>query len=779
MKNNLFSRILCGILAGVLCIGLTGCGGDKDANGSTEAGQSATVHYTCATATIQGDFYNAAFQKPIVLGGRLQLVQYLTLTSCGLDSSDRLDWEAPNYYEKTLELPNGWVGDWELLGPFPAGDDGMYLLDKRSFEYTDGENNQGWLFLYHMNADGEMLESQELSLPRDFPSYFDTDTTIFTDNTLYQIQWRDQKLYRLSLDDGTLQRYDMPENFTYNQIFLLPDGRLLVLGRQAQPGEAAFINAFFNYYCTFSPDTGAFDAPAPLPGALASSTATIFAADETGWLFWNGSGIFRYDLGGQTVEQLCRWLDCDIIPSFIINVAALDEGRFLAVCQNDRTDLLEMLTLTPTDPQALEEVTTLTLGITDPLKNNIPGLAQAIVQFNRSHTDIHVQIVDYSAYDEEDSGIAGWQKMDQDIINNCAPDIIIGSVDDSYYEKGVFQDLYPLLDADPELSREDFLAGPLRAGEIDGQLLMLMPAFHMQTLIGPSALVGDEPGWTLEEFFALARQHQAVRAVLPYDRDMTFSLLFHFFMPLFVDKSAGSCDFTSQGFLDLLAHCRDYPTVQVQPGENWCPNSRELFAAGDALVEMESLGNVSNPFRDLRIYTYDCDGDFTIKGYPTADGSAGSFVGANQSVMLSANCSDPDAAWTFIRSLLLPDFQYIVCHSVGDEANGYAELPLRRDTVAGLAEEAMRESAYVSNLPQYLDWNTVPWDDPYWTRAVTREEADKLIDALETAASSEWDYTIHIIVLEEVDAYFAGDCTAEEVAGYIQGRVSTYLAERK
>lgn len=754
-----------------LCAALAGCGSQNTA-ARPSAAPPQPPQYTCAAGDgFTGDFFDIAFQKPVVIAGRVWLADYLTLYSCGLDGRDQTDWQAPNYSEQIVQqLPTDWTGDWKLCGPYPAADGGLALLDRRFFRFADAAKDCGWLFYYRFDAAGQLQESRQLSLPPQFPSFLGTDTSLLLDQTLYWLDGVSRQLCSLSLDDGGFSAHPLPQGLDCDQLYLLPDGGLLTVGRQQMPGDWQRHPA----WCRFETDTARFGEVVALPeNTLSGGAVTVFAADADSWLLWDADGIYRYRPAAQTVQAVCRWLACGVVPGDLLSVAALEQGRFLALCLTDGQ--LQPLTLAPVDPDVQQTVTTVTLGILSPLQQNLPGLARAVSDFNRAQAGIQVQVVDYTLDGAENDG--PWQRLDRDIVNGTLPDILLGDVDDSWLAKGVFQDLYPLLDADPELDRQDFLAGPLRAGERDGQLLRLMPGYYLDILVGPTALLGTQSGWTFEAFFALLEsQPQAVRAIATAN-DAVFLLctLVRNGYERFVDAKTHSCDFLDDTFLRLLEFCGRYSAADA-PQDATAIDLRQAFGEQTALAFEDSL-LFDQPFDRLRGYTYSCQGDFTIKGYPCAAGDSGGIVGANQVLLLSSQCADTAAAWQFIRTLLLPQGQYNICHTGYAEGEGYALLPLRRDTLEALAQQAMQPRATAAGLPSYLYQDAAAWQDPYWCRAITRQEADRLIAALESATASTAQPQVVSIVAEEAAVYFAGDCSAQQAAARIQDRVSTYLAE--
>lgn len=74
----------------------------------------------------------------------------------------------------------------------------------------------------------------------------------------------------------------------------------------------------------------------------------------------------------------------------------------------------------------------------------------------------------------------------------------------AYAEQGILEDLNPYIDAEDTMERGDFAESVLTAFETDGKLPCFSPDFSVDTMIGRSAEVGEEPGWTIEDVLALA-----------------------------------------------------------------------------------------------------------------------------------------------------------------------------------------------------------------------------------------------------------------------------------
>lgn len=85
--------------------------------------------------------------------------------------------------------------------------------------------------------------------------------------------------------------------------------------------------------------------------------------------------------------------------------------------------------------------------------------------------------------------------------------------------RGYLYDLYELIDADAELSREDFFPNILAAMETDGKLYSISPAFGVLSLVGSAEVLGEEMGWTLQELMEVVKAHPEAEYLLDPGHD--------------------------------------------------------------------------------------------------------------------------------------------------------------------------------------------------------------------------------------------------------------------
>ena len=82
------------------------------------------------------------------------------------------------------------------------------------------------------------------------------------------------------------------------------------------------------------------------------------------------------------------------------------------------------------------------------------------------------------------------------------PDLIANNMQmpiRQYAAKGLLEDLWPYIDADPEYSRDKLMTKPLESLQTDGKLYQLPIDFGVTTAIGLGKVVDGYDTWTLAD----------------------------------------------------------------------------------------------------------------------------------------------------------------------------------------------------------------------------------------------------------------------------------------
>lgn len=408
-------------------------------------------------------------------------------------------------------------------------------------------------------------------------------------------------------------------------------------------------------------------------------------------------------------------------------------------------------------------------------------IQQAVRQFNYQQDDIFVEMMDYSADTCESMGYRSiLERLQKDILDKTTPDVLLMCQQPEIkglQRNGFFLDLYPLLDADPELRREDFLPNILQMGEFDGALTTVPVSYTIQTTVGVPAVVGDKLSWTWAEYDDLiAATPQLERAIFcvypPPD------LALHYLRwggDKFLDYKNGVCHLDTPEFIRLLEDCAALPQTPSSESEELSLDLRD----GRVLTKLYRLYNFYN-LRPLLYefvdgFGYALDDGFVFKGLPS-DAGNGSCAIPQLQVAIATTCADQDAAWQFVRQFLLPSFQTV---ELAAAADGF---PSRKDSLQQLAEDSMQDMdypGYGGYSPFYLDHDVVSQTIDYWRSGIPAEYVQMAMELVEaTTVCYQDDGALNDILFEELDIYFSGARSAADTAAVLQDRIGTYLQEQ-
>ncbi len=490
-----------------------------------------------------------------------------------------------------------------------------------------------------------------------------------------------------------------------------------------------------------------------------------------------GDALFYYECA----NTLCRWQKDAAEGEQVMNLIDLgmetgsprvfqgkDEGLVLLVTRygESGTGVFPYI-LTPAEAGGPEGKKVLTLA-----SLQLAGsLREAVMEFNRTNPDYRISVTDYSQYGDRQTALT---RLATEIGAGKIPDILdlYAAPTGRWAANGMLEDLWPYIDADPELGRGALMERVFQAAEMNGKLYEIGPYFAMQTLTGAKSAVGDRMTWTA------ADMRQALEAMpedcLPtgYDRAGMLEHLTELNWSRFVDWEKGTCSFTGEEFKALLRSCKDFPGEPVSGGEEAACLNKEIM-----LYSMWADG-----FTFPQRAKYILGDDISYVGYPNEWGEVGSSFAFSSSVAMSSDCREKEGAWAFLRTLLLPQ---------GETADSFGYFPVNRSAFEQQMERLATPVYPVDGDGNYLydergeRIETPVGQDSYaggvdlTYYAVTQEECDQLM-ALYNAIDSyvRRDPSLTAIITETAGAYFAGDKSLDETADLIQNRASLYVNEQ-
>ena len=818
MKNN---RVLSMLLALVLLFSLAACG--NNGGGTTEApgtgGGTPDTGYSYVTEYTQlhkGQEYFAPMlltedgyysYSTIVVGKEIpegeveqwegQYDVYELALFCVTDSGvKKLEGFAPKSREVDGEgkqefycgsdigsMSMNSAGEFVVLEYVYAGwYEGEQDVFSPSFDDYDGYKNLQKYYIRTLSADGSELSCTELETSEN--EYLNT----------YGVQTDSKGNFVLSCEsyEGgsyTLRAYAMDGTVAYEQSCEEYIERII----KFSDGSLALLSWGDNGYkiTPLDEETGSLGEAVAAPN---DAWDMFGSGGEYDLYYTSGVNFYGLDMESGNREKILNWINCDITGS-PTGITVKDNGDISGylIEWDDGEQLYSTIRvdIRKVPSSSLPQKQTLRLAV----RYADYELTRKVVEFNRSHEAVRIEISDYSEYDyavsdgsdSPNAPVDGSTVLFTEIMAGNVPDII--SLDMLPYSqlaaKGLLTDLYELIDSDAELSREDFLPNVLSALEQDGKLYAACSGFSVNTVIGARSVVGDTPGWTFEDYYAaLETMPEGCTGFDIYmsKEDILRDLLF-INMDSFVDWSTGKCSFDSPEFIELLKFTDGFIETFDWENYEWTQEDDTSYRVRNGLQMLMQTGiySVDELFYSNSDTYFGGVGSTTFIGYPCSEGT-GNYLRLGNSYGISAGCADKAAAWEFVRQFMTEEYQ----------RSGW-QLPTNVKVYTEKLEDAA-EIHYLTDsqgnfildengekVPETRGWL---WDEltgeetPVY--CLSQEQLGRIDELVRgTTKVLDENNSIFDIVLEQAKAYFAGQKSAEEVARLIQSKANIFVNEQR
>ena len=672
-------------------------------------------------------------------------------------------------------------GTWQVFGSntnvrtLAAGADGTLWLYRETYRYSeDGMNSEDASELIQLDAHGTLLRT---ITPQDI-SQDDTDGDGYRYYSIDTILSDDQG-YVYTYDYSTINVYGPDGSFVCSK----SDDEIYRMCQLSQ-SEVGIVSSAADGSRVFKqldPATKDWGRQTP----LTSDAWAIYPGDDVyTYYYMNNTNLFgeRRDTG--ETEKVVDWLSCDIDSGKLNSdtLGFLPDGRIVTILNDYSGDSNEqqVVVLNRVDASTVQEKTELTLACYS-LDYN---LRSQIVKFNKTSSDYRIVVNDYAEYGSDDEDFAsGLTKLSTEIIAGNVPDLIANSVlmpMRQYAAKGLLEDLWPYIDADPEFTRDALMQQPLNAAQIDGKLYQLPVDFSVTTAIGLGKTVGGYDTWTLADL--KDAMTKLPEGAMVFNKNYTQNEMLQYCVAMnagsFMSWQDGTCNFDSDDFRALLEFTAGFPAeYDWQSDSDSYESDFSRIKSGKQLLYPTSIGDFDSIY-----YTFAAlGGDVSFAGFPREDGSSGSCFSANVTLSITTSCKDKAAAWSFIRSTLSEEYQ-----------KEQWSFPILKSAFDEKAKEAMtQEYETDADGNQILDENGNPipistggmsWGEEEMIElyAVTQEQYDAVMDLINSTTSYlDYDQNVLDIITEEAAGYFAGSKTLEEASRLIQSRVNLYIQEQK
>lgn len=642
----------------------------------------------------------------------------------------------------------------------PDGNGYYYAICEESFEDNSDPENYIWrvdAYLIKMDEQGSELWRQKLNRQED-ENYWTQWIELLPDNRVVVCDSRGISLY--DAEGSKLKDIVINEVQDSSNVFLMEDGTLLV--------ERFNPETYKSILNKLNVDTGELSEDYNLP---ANAGNFMMYAGRGYDLFMVGNGgVFGYNLGDTEMKKLMDFVDSDIPTSYIYSLAVSSDREFYGLMDNSMEGGTQLVKFTKVDPQDVADKKILTLAC-----NHMNWyVLEHVVEFNKSNDEYRIVVEEYSQYNTDEDYTLGATRLNTDIASGKIPDIILPDWQmptDSYEAKGLFEDLYPYIEQDEELNKDDFFPNVLEAYENQGKLYRLVPSFMIYTVVGKTAEVGSEPGWTLDELNQLmATKPEGTQVFEEATRDRMLTYSMQLSGEQFINWETGECHFNTEEFIKLLEFLKQFPEQIGEDyyTENYWAEYPMLWRDGKVTLQILYLADFAN-------YNYIKKGifgeDITPIGFPVAEG-IGSTIEADLQIVMSSKSKYKEGAWEFMRYFLTDEYQEKITYG----------WPINMNRIEVLAQNAMKKPSYEDengNIVEYeqtysLGGQEIPLE------LITKEEVDELVTFIKSVNQKHaYNEQLQKIVAEEAAPFFAGQKNAKEVADIIQSRVQIYVNENR
>lgn len=505
---------------------------------------------------------------------------------------------------------------------------------------------------------------------------------------------------------------------------------------------------------------------------ISTSGVESSIADDGRSYYVTDSGI--YD-SSEEETPVISFDDCNIIRSYMegMHVIHMDEqecvliGNVFDEENYDYSIKGFRLTKSATNPNEGKRI--LTMGYMDEL----PFLVErAVYEFNGTDTEYFITLTDkylgdsVSRYEYVmDGNLSSSNQSNSELIDSLAMDLLSGTAPDIIYgahDYIQFKNDQYLTDLAPYLEgRSDLFSNVIDASKYGGKLYAMPLAFLITGISAETDDVGaDRVGFTFDEYAQVVNEvcngtdplSFRTRTRLDY-----FQLVYEAMADQFYDDD-GNINLHDQAFYDLAAYCRDHVPEGSQISDADNDFGDDCFGATFS-VSYSSIGDIEE-----FISATTAKGKFTgsLYGLPSCDGR-GPVIDVTQSVAITSSCTAKDGAWKFIEILISEDVQEEVDRLQANPISVTACRTISEDYKKANADEYDRCQS--ENIPGYYLYPS--------------DSIDVYIETIRSATSSNnSDPAINMIVLEEIQSYFSGQKSIEDVTDTIQNRADTVISER-
>lgn len=511
------------------------------------------------------------------------------------------------------------------------------------------------------------------------------------------------------------------------------------------------------------------------------------------------AGISKIDMKKKTDEEMFNYSWCGINRNIMTNLQLADVSEdsillcgdqyimnpFTQTANYNNADFyLIEFTKAAKNPHAGKTILEMysSYGYTD------DKTADVILEFNKTSSDYFIEVTDrykstvsydYDDMKSDDDMEAVWLNRSAELSNKLAMDIMNGDGPDMLLDASSYGQLNNpnyLTDLTPyigQLDSDKYFTNIAEAAKVDGKLYNLPVCFSVEGIQTDSKYAGKSGiGFTTEEYAKFLKETLNGTDVISSGQALYFANLFNGMSNRFIKN--GKADFSDPDFATLAEFVKD--NVQ-EKSKDWNEDGEDdlgystyaiygYTTSENGLAMYTICGGYFDYFRGLE----ELNGASAILGIPSADGH-GPTVNYYSSIAVSSQSANVEACGEFVKMLMSDSVQE-------DYAmQGYLVLNRAAFRKAGEAAVDYYNKAGGVDINQYDQYgNPVPPKNKLKFNYGQVDELENIILACKDMNTE--DAAINLILVEEMQPYFAGQKDLNAVLEVAQDRVQKVLDER-
>ena len=324
------------------------------------------------------------------------------------------------------------------------------------------------------------------------------------------------------------------------------------------------------------------------------------------------------------------------------------------------------------------------------------------------------------------------------------------------YGKEMLCDIYELIDADSDTSRNEYVVPVLNSLEVNDKLYQMPYDFIIQSAVAKIELWGDDNDNSFEHILEKSEQ---LGCDMPFD----FSVYSYSFIPFisseFIDFENGICCFDDGRFEEILALMKRYNDIYGNISQNYPNGALDLFKENRVLLMSSEFAG----FQQLDYITWEAGGRVKYVGFPS-DTLNYHIAVPIVSFSIFESSDKKQGAFEFIKYYTSYDSYIYDTSTTNSIAQSTTCIPINKAAVEYLANQSIDE---------YLDYYN-------FDKQIRTENRDDILKQIYTVngANNPVGNIVKDILSEEIQPYLDGRKTADEVCNMIQNRLTIYFEEQ-